>query len=121
VSVSLIQCNVILSEGHWQTRPTPAAVNNILEFYFKTRLESVEFVEPEPDALLQLEVQACTGWGCGHEEAVRDRIASALLRRFRPEYESMVEVEIVVPDADYDEYDDGEDGMDETRIERMWH
>ena len=35
------------------------------------------------------------GWGYGHAEAVRDRIAEALLGRFRPEYESMVEMEVV--------------------------
>ena len=42
--------------------------------------------------MLQLEVTACMGWGYGHAEAVRDRIAEALLGRFQPEYESMVEI-----------------------------
>ena len=90
-----VRCNITLTSGRWQTRPTLAAVRNILGFYFGRALQAVDAVESEPGVALQLEVTAYLGWGYGHEEAVRDRIAEALLRRFRPEYESMVEMEVV--------------------------
>jgi hypothetical protein len=90
----LVRCSVTLSEGQWQTAPTLAAIHNILGFYFGRSLE-VEAVEPESDALLTLEVTAYTGYGYGHAEAVRDRIGAALLRCFQPEYESMLEMEVI--------------------------
>ena len=90
-----VRCNVTLATGRWRTRPTLAAVRNILGLYFGRALQAVEAVASEPDVVLQLEVTACMGWGFGHAEAVRDRIAEALLGRFQPEYESMVEMEVV--------------------------
>ncbi len=90
-----VQCNVTLTTGRWQTTPTLAAARNILGLYFGRALQAVEAVESEPDVVLQLEVTAYMGWGYGHAEAVRDRIAEALLGRFQPEYESMVEMEVV--------------------------
>ncbi len=116
--MSLVCCNVALSEGKWQTKPTLAAVNNILNFYFGSNLEWVEVVEPDPDVMLQVEVAAHTGLGYGHEEAVRDRIVLALLRRFKPEYESQVEIEIV--DEWEDVEDDGWNGSHFHEIERIW-
>ena len=125
-----VRCNIALSRGRWQAVPTLAAVHNILGFYFGSRLQEVEAVEPDPDAVLQLEVTACTGWTYGHEEAVRDRIAEALLRRFQPEYESMVEVEIVSepeePSNDpfgymQDELDDWDDFGGFYGVQRVWH
>jgi hypothetical protein len=52
-------------------------------------------MEPGRDAMLELEVTAFTGLGFGHSEAVRDHIAEVLLRWFWPEYESMIEVEVL--------------------------
>jgi hypothetical protein len=128
--VNPVRCNVTLSMGRWQTMPTLAAVNNILEFYFGSELQEVETVEPEPDTVLQLDVTACTGRSYGHEEAVRDRIAEALLRRFQPEYESMVEVEIVYEPEEasddpfgyvQDEWDDWDDLGGCYRVQQIWH
>ena len=125
-----VQCTVTLSTGRWQTVPTLAAVRNILELYFRSKLQAVEAVEPKPDAVLQLDVTACTGWGYGHEEAVRDRIVEALLRRFRPEYESMVEVEIVCEPEELsnDPFEYGQDELDDLDdfggfygVQRVWH
>ena len=90
----------------------------------------MEAVEPDPDVVLQLELTACTGWTYGHEEAVRDRIAEALLRRFQPEYESMVEIEIVYEPEELfndtfgyvqDELDDWDDFGSFYRVQRVWH
>ena len=90
-----VRCNIALATGRWRTRPTLAAVRNILGLFFGRALQTVEAVASEPDVVLQLEVTAYVGCGYGHAEAVRDRIAEALLGRFQPEYESMVEMEIV--------------------------
>jgi len=128
--VNPVRCNIALATGRWRTRPTLAAVRNILGFYFGRALLAVDAVESEPDVVLQLEVTAYLGWGYGHEEAVRDRIAEALLRRFRPEYESMVEVEIVYkPDGPFnDPFGYVQDEMDDWNgfgifdgIQQVWH
>ena len=55
--VNPVRCNVTLSMGCWKTVPTFAAVRNILEFYFGSNLQALEAVEPDPDVVLQLELQ----------------------------------------------------------------
>jgi len=121
--MSLVRCNVALSEGRWKTVPTLAAIRNILGFYFRENLESVEALEPQPDAMMQLEMDIHTDYGYGHEEAVRDRIVLALLRRFKPEYESQVEIEVVSDSTDFGDIEDWDDWWDDSyfpSIERIW-
>ena len=56
-------------------------------------LASVEFEEPNEDEALVAVAVVLTRY-C-HAEIIRDDIAEAVLRHFRPEYDSMVEVEVL--------------------------
>lgn len=84
-----------LADGSWQVKPTPAVVRDILNSAFPDggddSLLSVQEADGESDTAFAVTVDA--RWK--HAEAVRDCIAEALLRRCRPEYESMVEVEVL--------------------------
>jgi hypothetical protein len=53
----------------------------------------VEFEEPNEDEALVAVAVVLTRY-C-HAEIIRDDIAEAVLRHFRPEYDSMVEVEVL--------------------------
>ena len=58
-------------------------------------LVRLDFIDPDgdDDVLLAFEAEFVTYWS--HSEIVRDALIDALLQSFQPEYESMIEVEIV--------------------------
>lgn len=98
--MNCVRCEVRLAEGDWAETPTLAAIRDILGNCLTTRddrLVSVEEIDPvppdAPDIALQVEVTVCVRWD--HSEIVRDRIIEALLQHCQPEYDSMVEVEVI--------------------------
>jgi hypothetical protein len=110
-------------EGH---APTEASVNGVLQWVFSDSLYELEFADPEDDDVA-LEAEAVvllkSRYRCwGHDEAIRDRIVTALVNRLKPEYESQVEVEVVSgPGESGDPCDDEDDGPEPLhRIVRVW-
>lgn len=91
-----IRCQVSLYDGRWKMLPTWEAVRNVMEHCVPRKRENAldyaEKMNSDSETLLQFAVVMTTRWK--HSEAVRDRIVEVLLRRFQPEYESMIEVEV---------------------------
>ena len=87
--------NITLSEGCWKRSPTPGAVRDRLTrgvFYgLEVVWDETEPFGPGADAVLQLSVVCPVING----EILRDCIIERLLHYFEPEYESMVEVEVL--------------------------
>jgi hypothetical protein len=55
-------------------------------------LNTFEFLEPSEDVAFEIEAVVTTDWS--DQENVSDTIIEAVLYRFEPEYESMIEVEV---------------------------
>lgn len=97
-----VVCKVTLADGAWGSYPAEDTLRAALELTFPCRadtyvrrgpmLASVECDEADDEALVA-EVEVLTRY-C-NAEIVRDDIIEALLWRFRPEYELMVEVEVL--------------------------
>lgn len=89
-----VSCTIILYEGQWRRKLAEdvlrAALNRVV--FGDCSLVELEFVPPDEDVAFEIEVVVATRWS--DEEHVRDRIIEGLLRRFEPEYESMIEVEV---------------------------
>jgi hypothetical protein len=95
---------VALSEGTWETQPSKHGLRELLRSIFPppadedlppslAMLTRLKFEEPGEDAILVAEATVRPRhWHC---ETVRDDIVEALLASFQPEYESMVEVEVI--------------------------
>jgi len=87
--------NITLSEGCWRRSPTAGAVRDRLAhgvFYgLDVAWDETEPFDPSAEAALQLSVVCPVVNG----EILRDCIIERLLRYFEPEYESMVEVEVL--------------------------
>jgi len=123
--VSEVRCRIVIAKGRYEGHaPTEASVNGVLEWVFSDSLNELEFTDPDDDVALEAEVVVLLKsryrrWG--HDEAIRDRIVTALVDRLKPEYESQVEVEIVEgPDGSDDSFDN-EDGPEPPhRIVRVW-
>ena len=102
--MSHVVCRVGLSEGTWETEPSKRSVRDALRSIFPPptdgevpphppMLTRLRFEEPGEDEMLVAEAtMRPRHWHC---EIVRDDIVEALLAAFRPEYESMVEVEVI--------------------------
>jgi len=90
--IERVTLKVLLHDGCWGRRPSEKLIAQTLHA-FKNIIGS-KFVEPAEDVLFEvaLTVDADLDWG--NHENVSDRIIERLLRRFEPEYESMVEVEV---------------------------
>lgn len=91
-----VRCYISMYDGNWRRPPSQKEVRSVLETAFPPHsddcLVSIEFVEPEEDVRVQAEVVVSHPWY--HEEVVQDKIIERLLKRFDPEYESMIEVEV---------------------------
>ena len=97
-----VVCKATLADGAWGNYPAEETLRAALELTFPCHadtyvrpgpvLVSVECDEADDEALVA-EVEVLTRY-C-HAEIIRDDIIETLLRRFRPEYESMVEVEVL--------------------------
>ena len=87
--------NITLSEGRWKRSPTPGAVREQLAhcvlYGWDVVWDETEPFDPSADAVLQLSVVCPVING----EILRDHIIGRLLCYFEPEYESMVEVEVL--------------------------
>ena len=87
--------NITLSEGRWKTLPSERAVRSLLaRFAFRRReivWDDTEPFAPDPDALVHFSVILPVVNG----EILRDSLIEAILSRFQPEYESMVELEVL--------------------------
>jgi hypothetical protein len=102
--VNQVVCRLVLSDGLWGRVPSKETVAAALGLAFPSHVDgwgarnrpslaSVEFEEPNEDEALVAVAVVLTRY-C-HAEIIRDDIAEAVLRHFRPEYDSMVEVEVL--------------------------
>ena len=102
--MSRVVCRIVLSEGIWENQPSKRAVREALRSAWPPRthvgsvpppptLVRLGFDEPGDDEALVAE--AVVDARCCHAETIRDDIVGALLASFQPEYESMVEVEVI--------------------------
>jgi hypothetical protein len=120
--VNYAVCEVALSKGHWARCPHPGRVRKKLRRVFGDSLLGATFREPGSENLIEAEVRVCARMTC---ERVSDIIFRAFLG-WKPEYESMIEVEILranegVFDAPSEPAEDDEDewyGFDQ--VERVW-
>lgn len=94
--MSHVNCRIILYEGNWQRRLSEDALTSLLRRTFpddgECSLDSLDFIEPSEDAAFEIEATVDTDWS--DQENVSDTIIEAVLDRFKPEYETMVEVEV---------------------------
>ena len=93
-------CHIQLSEGNWGLRPTPAQIRKSIPHgrWHDAVLSRLSFEDPDDaDVLLAFEAEFKAYWSFvgAHVEALRDELFTALLQRFQPEFESMVEVEVL--------------------------
>lgn len=124
--MSFVACEIALSKGRWNYSPSPERVRRKLESLFEDSLLAVTFRELSDDNAIEVEVRVDVWETC---EWVCDTIFRAFLK-WNPEYESMIEVEILrEPEGPFDdpfEYvpDDFDwDGWDDwfDRIVQIWH
>ena len=102
--MSRVVCRIVLAEGKWRTRPSGRGVRELLRTIFPRpageeapsqppMLARLRFDEPGEDEVLVAEVVVRPHhWHC---EIIRDEIVEAFAACFRPEYESMIEVEVI--------------------------
>lgn len=124
--MSFVACEIALSKGRWNYSPSPERVRRKLESLFEDSLLAVIFRDPSEDNAIEVEVSADSWETC---ERACDTIFRAFLE-WNPEYESMIEVEILrEPEGPFDdpfEYvpDDFDwDGWDDwfDQIVQIWH
>ena len=88
-------CKLILAEGNWGRKLSQEAVERTLKRYFAYGdcfVTKYEFLEPDEDNAFEIEVVVETDWS--GDDNVQDSLIECFIRRFEPEYESMVEVEL---------------------------
>ena len=92
--MSRVSCTITLYEGRWGRKPSRESLEKTIRRAADGDcwLEELEFVKPDEDVAFEMEASVTTDWS--DEENVRDKIIERLLARFKPEYESMVEVEV---------------------------
>ena len=124
--MSFVACEIVLSKGRWNYPPSPERVRRKLESLFEDSVRAVTFRDPSEDNAIEVEVSVDDWETC---ERVCDTIFRAFLK-WNPEYESMIEVEILrEPEGPFDdpfEYvpDDFDwDGWDDwfDQIVQIWH
>jgi len=86
--------HVALGAGQWSRAVTPALVRDQLAHALGNRLGSVEFYTPADNETL-VEAEVVVFSRDAHCELARDTVIEALLKRLKPEYDSMVEVEVL--------------------------
>ena len=96
--MTCVRCRIVLAEGRYERAATPVTVRDTLRWVLFDSLWHLEFADPEEDVAVDGEAAVLLksrfrDWG--DEEALCDRIAMALAARLQPEYESMIEVELL--------------------------
>jgi hypothetical protein len=95
--VTCIIFHVVLNKGKWRRQAaTEANLREQLERFFKDDFGNISFIE-SPDDDVAVEVDVSTFYEDGddlHAESLRDCLIQRLLRCMKPEYDSMVEVEV---------------------------
>ena len=82
-----------LYEGQWSPPLSIQAIRELLDGYDGEWLVvDYAFVLPEKDVAAAIELTAVSKWS--DVEHVRDAIIEKFLRRFEPEFESMIEIEV---------------------------
>ena len=92
----MIICKLILADGNWGRKLHQESVERTLKRYFAHGdcfVIEYEFLEPEEDNAFEVELAVETDWSCG--DNVQDSLIECFIRRFEPEFESMVEVELL--------------------------
>jgi len=127
--VSFVACEVALSKGRWNYPPSTERVRRKLWRLFEDSLLAVTFRDPGDDNAIEAEVCVDSWESC-------DRVCDIIFRAFlewNPEFESMVEVEILrVPEGPFDdpfepiwdEQDEWEEWygrLDLDKAQRVWH
>ena len=114
--MSFVACEIVLSKGRWNYPPSPERVRRKLQQVLDESLLAVTFRDPGEDNLIEVEVHS-DGW------ETCERISDILFRVFlewNPEYESMIEVEILrEPEGPFD--DPFEPVWDEQDEWEWWH
>ncbi|MEN6367671.1 MAG: hypothetical protein ABFC88_12745 [Thermoguttaceae bacterium] len=86
---------VVLYAGTWKRRPpTEAVLRQCLRWFFGTELGKVRFVESDEDIAVEANFSAFLEDET-HGDIVCDELCVDLLRRMEPEFETMVEVEVL--------------------------
>ena len=88
-------CHVQLYDGDWEKQVAESTVEQAVEACTRDDrvLRRLDFLATDSgDVLLAFKAEFETHW-C-HSEIVRDALIEALVQRLRPEYGSMVEVEV---------------------------
>jgi len=88
--------HIHLSQGTWGRPPTPSRVRESVSTCGNNDggLCHLTFFEPD-DEETRLECRACFEAKWSHSEIIRDKLIETLSLRFQPEYDSMVEVEVI--------------------------
>lgn len=121
--MSFVACEIVLSKGRWNYPPSSQRVRRKLWRLFEDSLLAVTFRDPGDDNVIEAEVSV-DGWETC--ERACDIISRAFLE-WKPEYESMIEVEILrVPEGPFDDpFEPVEGDWDEWeefgKVERVWH
>ena len=89
-------CRIQLAHGHWERSPTPSRVREAVVACASSDnvLRHLTFLEPDNEET-RLECRVCFEARWSHSEVIRDTLIETLSSRFRPEYDSMVEVEVL--------------------------
>jgi hypothetical protein len=91
--VTHVLCEIVLAKGRWEHPLTPARLRSMLKWRFKKGLLDVTFHAPAEENAVEMEISVA-----GDEDAcdwARDAVFETLLR-FKPEYESMIDVSLAV-------------------------
>jgi hypothetical protein len=94
--VNRFVCRVQLCDGNWGRQISEGTVADVVESCANVdrNLVRLDFLDVDgDDVLLAFEVEVVTHWS--HSEIVRDALIDALLQWFQPEYDSMIEVEVL--------------------------
>ena len=112
--MSFVACEIALSKGRWHYPPSPERVERKLWRLFEDSLLAVTFRNPGDDNAIEAEV-CVDGWeSC-------ERVCDIIFRSFlewSPEFESMVEVEILqAPEGPFDNpFEPPEDDWDDCDL-----
>jgi hypothetical protein len=88
-------CKLTLADGNWGRKLKKESVEATLRHYSfcgDCKVSHYEFLDPDEDNAFEIEVVVTTDWS--GDDNVQDSLTECFIRRFDPEFESMVEVEL---------------------------
>ena len=91
-AIERVTLRVLFYDGCWGRSLSQKSIEQTLRVL--KHIVDLEFLEPDEDVLFEVEVTVDVDLDWGNHENVADRITERLLRRFEPEFESMIEVEV---------------------------